>query len=48
MMCFYVYIELFANTKNVYESVTNNCTKYERVWFSYRGTFLMHVNQNDL
>jgi hypothetical protein len=28
----------------IYESVINNCTKYERVCFSYRGTFLMHVN----
>jgi hypothetical protein len=29
------------------ESFTNNCTKYERVWFSYRVKFLMHVNYND-
>ena len=45
MMCLYVYIEFLSNTKNVYESVTNNCTKLERVLFSYRGTFLMHINK---
>jgi hypothetical protein len=38
MMCLYVYIEFLSNIW------IGHCTKYERVWFLYRGTFLMHGN----
>ena len=41
-VCMFI-LNFYRIQKNVYESVTNNCTKYERVWFSYRGTFLMHI-----